>query len=103
MNGDPPLATDDEISADVQVMADALRAALRVMNEQYFAVVHTLRQNGITLNSQGQWQKDATDNFVPGTPIQPDYDLRVAMAEELRQARAQARKAIGRKHPPDGG
>lgn len=80
---------------DSDTLKTALQNALRVMNEQYLAIVNTLRKEGITLSVDGVWQSGAYDAFEKGHPINPGSDKRVSMAEELRQVRAEARRALG--------
>lgn len=79
---------------DITALETALRAALRLMNEHYMALAQALRQEGITLSTGGVWQA-STNHFEKGEPIDVSSDPRVILAEELRQARAEARRALG--------
>ena len=72
----------------------ALRDALRVINEQLFAIIQALRQDGITLSAAGVWETRIKEKSDDTVPIVPGEDRRVDIAEDLRQVRAQARRAL---------
>lgn len=71
----------------------ALRIALRVMDEHYMVIVSGLRVDGITRNATGVWQL-AADHFNTGKLAHPGSDPRMAVADDVRAARAAARKAL---------
>lgn len=79
----------------VDALEAALRKALRLMDEHYFALVCGLRRDGITLNVAGAWQA-APDRFENGAPVDPESDPRIGFADDVRSARRAAKKALAR-------